>query len=104
MFIENFQGTYKHPSIAETLKTIKKKHDESLAEVHRMEKFFDGFKVRYIPRLDNRDTDHLVWIASSRALTPPDIIIEKSSKPSFKSAEPTSEAIGQDLMFNDEPE
>jgi hypothetical protein len=30
MFIENFQGTYEHPSTAETLKTIKKKHDESL--------------------------------------------------------------------------
>jgi ribonuclease HI len=30
-----------------------------LAEVHRMEKFFDGFEVRYIPRLDNRDADHL---------------------------------------------
>jgi hypothetical protein len=30
MFIENFQGTYKHPSTAETLKTIRQKHDESL--------------------------------------------------------------------------
>jgi hypothetical protein len=29
MFIENFQGTYEHPSTAETLKTIKKNHDES---------------------------------------------------------------------------
>jgi hypothetical protein len=29
-FIENFQGTYEHPSIIETLKTIKQKHDESL--------------------------------------------------------------------------
>jgi ribonuclease HI len=32
---------------------------EYLSEVHRMEKFFDGFQVRYIPRLDNRDADHL---------------------------------------------
>jgi hypothetical protein len=32
MFIENFQGTYKHPSTAETLKTIKQKHDESLLD------------------------------------------------------------------------
>jgi hypothetical protein len=32
MFIENFQGTYEHPSTAETLKTIKQKHDESLWE------------------------------------------------------------------------
>jgi hypothetical protein len=30
MFIENFQGTYEHPSTTEILKTIKQKHDESL--------------------------------------------------------------------------
>jgi hypothetical protein len=30
MFIDNFQGMYEHPFIAETLKTIKQKHDESL--------------------------------------------------------------------------
>jgi hypothetical protein len=30
-----------------------------LAEVRRMEKFFDGFEVRHVPRLDNRDADHL---------------------------------------------
>jgi hypothetical protein len=30
MFIGNFQGTYEHPSTAETPKTIKQKHDESL--------------------------------------------------------------------------
>jgi hypothetical protein len=29
---------------------------EYLAEVRRMEKFFDG---RYVPRLDNHDADHL---------------------------------------------
>jgi hypothetical protein len=43
---------------------------EYLAELRRMEKFFDGFEVRYVPRLDNRDADHLAWIASSRAPTP----------------------------------
>jgi hypothetical protein len=32
MFIENLQGTYEHPSTAETLKTIKQKHDESLCD------------------------------------------------------------------------
>jgi hypothetical protein len=32
MFIENFQDTYEHPSTAETLKTIKQKHDESLCD------------------------------------------------------------------------
>jgi hypothetical protein len=30
-----------------------------LVEVRRMEKFFNGFEVRYVPRLDNRDADHL---------------------------------------------
>jgi hypothetical protein len=30
MFIRNFQGTYERLSTAETLKTIKQKHDESL--------------------------------------------------------------------------
>jgi hypothetical protein len=32
MFIRNFQGTYERPSTAETLKTIKQKHDESLRD------------------------------------------------------------------------
>jgi hypothetical protein len=32
MFIGNLQGTYKRPSTAETLKTIKQKHDESLGD------------------------------------------------------------------------
>jgi hypothetical protein len=32
MFIGNFQGTYKRPSTAETLKSIKQKHDESLCD------------------------------------------------------------------------
>jgi hypothetical protein len=30
-----------------------------LVEVRRMEKFFDGFEVRYVPRLDKHDADHL---------------------------------------------
>jgi hypothetical protein len=30
MFIGNFQSTYKCPSTAETVKTIRQKHDESL--------------------------------------------------------------------------
>jgi hypothetical protein len=59
---------------------------EYLAEVHRMEKLFDGFEIRYVTRLDNRDADHLAWIASCRAPTPPDVIIEKLSKPSVKPA------------------
>jgi hypothetical protein len=32
MFIGNFQGTYERPSTAETLKTIKQIHDESLCD------------------------------------------------------------------------
>jgi hypothetical protein len=48
--------------------------------------------------LDNRDADHLVWITSSRAPTPSDVIIEKLSKSLVKLAESTSEASGQDMM------
>jgi hypothetical protein len=32
MFIDKFQGMHERPSIAETLKTIKEKHDESLRD------------------------------------------------------------------------
>jgi ribonuclease HI len=55
-----------------------------LAKVRRIEKFFDGFEVQYVPRLDNRDAGHLAWIASSKAPTPSDVIIERLSKPSVK--------------------
>jgi hypothetical protein len=68
---------------------------EYLAEVRRMEKFFDGFKVRYVARLDNRNTDHLAWIASSRAPIPSDVIIKKLTKPSIKMVETLREI---DLM------
>jgi hypothetical protein len=73
-----------------------------LAEVHRMEKFFDG--LRYVPRLDNRDVDHLAWIASSRASTSPNIIIEKLSKLSVRPAEEDINAAKPDLMVIDELE
>jgi hypothetical protein len=76
------------------------KMTEYLAEVRRMENVFNGFEVRFVPRLDNRDADNLVWIASSRTPTLLDIIIEKLFKPSVKSAESTNEV---DLMVIDEP-
>jgi hypothetical protein len=86
-------------------KTSIKKYDynndkmaEYLAEVRRMEKFFYGFEARYVPRLDNRDADHLAWIASSRAPIPLDIIIEKLTKPSVKAVETLREL---DLMIID---
>jgi ribonuclease HI len=69
-----------------------------LAEVRRMEKFLDGFEVRYVPRLDNHDTDHLALIASSRAPIPSDVIIEKLTKPSIKTVETLRET---DLMIID---
>jgi hypothetical protein len=75
-----------------------------LAEVRRMEKFFDGFEVQYLPRLDNHDVDHLAWIASFKAPTPPHVIVAKLSKPSVKLDESTSEVIGTDLMVIDEPD
>jgi hypothetical protein len=61
-----------------------------LAEVHRMEKFFDGFEIWYVPHLDNHDADHLAWVASSRAPTPSDVIIEKLTKPSVRPVEEAS--------------
>jgi ribonuclease HI len=86
-------------------KQVQKEYDcnnakmtEYLAEVRRMEKFFYGFEVRYVPRLDNQDVDHLAWIASSRAPISSYIIIEKLTKPSVKAVEPLREA---DLMIID---
>jgi hypothetical protein len=76
---------------------------EYLAEVSRMEKFFDGFEVWYVPLLDNHDIDHLSWIASSRAPTPMDVIIEKLTKPSTRPAEEATDAAKPDLMVIDEP-
>jgi ribonuclease HI len=91
-------------------KQIQKEYDydnekmvEYLAEVRRMEKFFDVFEVRYVPCLDNRDADHLTWIASSRAPTPLDVVIEKLIKPSVRPAEETIDAAKSDLMVIDEP-
>jgi hypothetical protein len=74
------------------------------AKMHRMEKFINGFEVRYVPCLDNRDAEHLAWIASFRAPTPPDVIIEKLSKPSVRPAEQDIDAAMPDLMVIDEPE
>jgi hypothetical protein len=67
-------------------------------------KFFDGFEVRYVPCLDNRDADHLTWIPASRAPTPPNVIIEKQSMSSVKPVEAVNQAIDQDLMVIDETE
>jgi ribonuclease HI len=74
------------------------KMTEYLTEVWRMEKFFSGFEVRYVPRLDNRDADHLAWIASFGAQIPLDVIIEKLTKPSVKVVETLRET---DLMIID---
>jgi ribonuclease HI len=89
-------------------KQVQKEYDynndkmaEYLAEVWRMKKFFDDFEVRYVLHLDNRDADHLAWTASSRAPTPPDVIVVKLSKPSVKPTEPISEV---DLMVIDGPD
>jgi hypothetical protein len=77
---------------------------EYLAAVRRMEKFFKCFEVRYVPRLDNRDTDHLVWIVSSRAPTVPDVIIEKVSKPLVQVAKSSETTVRHDLVVIDELE
>jgi hypothetical protein len=72
-----------------------------LTEVRRMEKFFDGFKVRYVPCLNNWDADHVAWIASSRAPISSDVIVEKLTKPLIKSVETLRE---MDLMIIDRAE
>jgi ribonuclease HI len=72
--------------------------DDYLAKVRRMEKFFDGFEVRYVPRLDNHDVDHLACISSSKAPIPSDVIIEKLIKSSIKLVETLRE---MDLMIID---
>jgi ribonuclease HI len=79
-------------------KQVQKEYDcnndkmaEYLAEVRRLEKFFDDFEVRYVPRLNNQDADHLAWIASSRAPTPPDVILERLAKPSVMATEPSED-------------
>jgi hypothetical protein len=69
-----------------TLHHNNEKMAKYLAEVRRIEKFLDGLKVWYVPRLDNCDADHLAWIASSRVPTLSDVIVEKLSKPSVKAA------------------
>jgi ribonuclease HI len=74
------------------------KMTDYLAKIWRMDKFFDGFEVRYAPRLDNRDADHLAWIASSRAPIPSDVFIEKLIKPLIKTVETLRET---DLMIID---
>jgi hypothetical protein len=72
--------------------------------VCRIEKFFDGFEVRYVPYLDNHDANHLAWIASSRAPTPLDIIIKKLTHPSVQPAEEAVDAAKPNLMVIDEPD
>jgi ribonuclease HI len=90
-------------------KQVQKEYDcnsdmmaEYLAEVRRMEKSFDEFKVQNVPRLDNRNADHLAWIAFSRALTPPDVIVERLFKPLVKPEESTGQAE-LELMIINEP-
>jgi hypothetical protein len=75
-----------------------------LTEVCRMEKFFDGFEVRYVQQLENWNVNHVVWISSSRVPTPLDVIVEKLPKPSVKAAESSKIVIGQDVMAIDKPE
>jgi hypothetical protein len=89
-------------------KQVQKEYDynndkmaEYLAEVRRIEKFFNGFEVWYVPCLDNHDADHLAWTAFTRAPTLSDVIVVKLSKPLVKLAKPINEV---DLMVIDGPD
>ena len=81
-----------------------------LVEVQKMEKYFDGFEVRYVPRLDNKDVDHLAWIASSRSPIPEDVILEKLVVPSAATtnqglpSQPEPEVMIIDAPNGDNPE
>jgi ribonuclease HI len=90
-------------------KQVQKEYDcnnnmmvEYLVVVRRMEQFFDRFEVRYVPRLDNRYADHLACIASSRAPTPPDVIVKRLFKPLVKPEESINKTE-LELMVIDEP-
>ena len=48
-----------------------------LAEVRKMEKYFDSFEVRYIHRLENKVADHLSWVSSSRSPVLEDVVLVK---------------------------
>jgi hypothetical protein len=168
MFIRNFLGTYEHLSIAETLKTIRQKHDESLwdyvkyfynarntipyiQDIEIINAFYDSVsnlmtveeitmkkpktvadllastdicieaseararllksqgkgtsrkKEDHEVNTANRgDADYLAWIASSKAPTPLDVIVERLSKRSVKPEESISKAEPE-LMIIDEP-
>jgi hypothetical protein len=52
--------------------------------------------------LDNRDAYHLPWIASSRAPSPSDVIIEKLTKPLIRPAEEAIDVAKPDLIVIDE--
>jgi ribonuclease HI len=71
---------------------------EYYVEVRRMEKFFYGFELWYVPLLDNRDADRLAWIASYRVLILSDVTIENLTKPLVKAVETLRET---DLMIID---
>jgi hypothetical protein len=57
---------------------------------------------QYVPHLNNPDADHLARIASLRAPSSLDVIVEKLYKPSVKPQESIREATGADLMVIDE--
>jgi hypothetical protein len=88
--LSSWQNKYKKSTTATTIRwqNIYQKCEE-------WRSFF--MASRYdIPRLDNWDADHLAWIASSRTPIPPDVIIEKLTKPSIKAVKTLRE---MDLMI-----
>jgi hypothetical protein len=73
MFIENIQGTYEHPSTAETLKTIKQKHDESLCDYV---KHFCNAR-NDIPHIQNIEIINAFRDGVSDAKTVEEIVVKK---------------------------
>jgi hypothetical protein len=60
---------------------------EYLAESAKNGEVFLWFRGTICPTPGQPDADHLAWIASSRAPIPPDVIIDKLTKPSVKAVE-----------------
>jgi hypothetical protein len=102
--IAEYEGLVTGLQLAKEYDCNNDKMTNYLAEVRRLEKFFDEFEVRYVPLQDNCDADDLVWIASSRVPTPTDVIIEKLSKHLVRPAEEDIDAAKLDLMVINEPE
>ena len=62
-----------------------------VAEVRRMERYFDGLELRHIPRKVNTEAGELSQLASSRAPLPLGVFEEKLRRPGVMTADRVEE-------------